>query len=82
MSEEQRQLALALLVVRATTIVNAQGAKDFLANICCESYPDLAQHSAEIAEVERCRPTFKESEEVAVSDDVMHDQQQYRIIIR
>ena len=41
-------------------IASAQELKDFLSNICCESYPDLAQYDANIADVEQNWPKFSE----------------------
>ena len=42
-------------------LVNATDLKDFLSNICVESYPDIAQHRQDLPNVEKNWPVFLES---------------------
>ena len=44
-------------------LLDANDFKDFLNNLCCETYPDLAQHNAEIATLEKQWPKFTEMDE-------------------
>ena len=44
-------------------MVQATELKDFLANICCESYSDLEQHIADLTPLESNFPTYSERTE-------------------
>ena len=44
-------------------MVHATDLKDFLANICCESYSDLGQHLADLTPLESNFPTYSERTE-------------------
>ena len=44
-------------------LVTAQELKDFLSNICCESYNDLQQFNDERQAIEKNFPTYSEQQE-------------------